>query len=60
MIDTSNLPLIRRCMEKAAEFDMTGDKEKASYWFDLAMKAEAKYAKHDYLTTDEYYRKKNA
>ncbi len=59
MVDTYNLPLVKRCVDKAAEFDMAGDKEKAAYWFDLAMKAEAKYAKHDYLTADDYYRKKH-
>jgi hypothetical protein len=47
-------------MEKAAEFEKAGDTIQSAYWFDLAMKAEEKYAKHDYLTADEYYRKKHA
>jgi hypothetical protein len=53
--DESQLPLIRRCMERSAEFEAAGDTANANKWFELAMKAEAYYAKHDNKIAEDYY-----
>jgi len=57
-MDTSHLPLIQRCMEKAEEYEKAGDSDNAIKYLALAEKAEQLYAKHDYKTAEEYYRSK--
>jgi len=53
--DESQLPLIKRCMERSAEFEAAGDITNANKWFELAMKAEAYYAKHDNKMAEDYF-----
>jgi hypothetical protein len=58
-MDTSHLPLVKKCMDKATMYEDQGDKVNAEKWFNLAIKAEAYYAKQDYKTADEYYKDKH-
>jgi hypothetical protein len=58
-MDTSELPLVKKCVEKSSEAEAKGDKIGSEEWFRLAMLAEAKYAKQDYKTADQYYKDKN-
>lgn len=58
-MDTSNLPLVKRCTEKAEEFEILGDSANADKWLELAMKAEIYYSKQNYQTAEEYYKGKN-
>ena len=55
MADTSHLPLIKNCMDKSAAFEAAGDKPNADKWFELAMKAEAYYAKQNNQIADDFY-----
>ena len=54
-MDTSHLPLIKRCMENAHEFEKVGDTVNAEKWLILAMKAESYYSKQDNKIADDYY-----
>jgi hypothetical protein len=58
-MDTSHLPMIKRCMELAEEAEKAGNTSKAEEWLLLAEKAEAYYAKQDYKTVREYYKDKH-
>jgi hypothetical protein len=58
-MDTYHLPLIKHCVDKSAAYEAAGDKENAAKWFDLAILAEAYYAKQNNQTADEYYKEKN-
>lgn len=55
-MDTSNLPLIRRCMDNASKCEAAGDTEKANEWLELSIKAEAYYATKGYKTLEERYK----
>ena len=55
-MDTSELPLVKRCMDKADEFEKAGDMVKAEEWLNFATKAEAYYSKQGYKTADELYK----
>ena len=54
-MDTSELPLVKRCMERSAEFEQAKDTANANKWFELAMKAEAYYAKQDNKIAEDFY-----
>lgn len=58
-MDTSHLPMIQRCMEKAEEYEKAGDADNALKFLALAEKAEIYYSKQNYKTADEYYRELN-
>jgi hypothetical protein len=58
-MDTSHLPLIQRCMEKAEEYEKAGDSENALKFLELAEKAEIYYSKQNYKTADVYYKELN-
>jgi len=55
MEDSSQLPLIKRCMERSVEFESIGDTVNAEKWFNLSLKAEAYYAKHDNKIAEDYF-----
>ena len=55
MEDSSQLPLIKRCMERSAEFEAAGDTTNANKWFELAMKAESYYSKQDNKMAEDFY-----
>ena len=42
-------------MERSAEFEAADDPTNANKWFELALKAEAYYAKHDNKIAEDYY-----
>jgi hypothetical protein len=54
-MEPSELPLIKKAMTKASEYEATGDQINADIWFDLALKADAYYAKQGYKTAWELY-----
>jgi len=55
-MDISELPLVKKCMDKAAEYEAAGDIINAEKWLDFATKEEAYYAKQNYKTADELYK----
>lgn len=57
-MDTSELPLVKRCMERSEEYSKTGDTINSEKWFNLALLAEEYYKKQDYKTIDEIIREK--
>lgn len=54
-MERSELPLIKRCMERAEEFEKAGDSINAEKWLGLAEKAEIYYSKQEWKTAEEYY-----
>jgi hypothetical protein len=58
-MDTSHLPLIQRCMEKAEEYEKIGDTINANKFLELAEKAEIYYSKQNYKIASEYYKEIN-
>jgi hypothetical protein len=54
-MERNELPLIKRCMERAEEFEKDGDTANAEKWLGLAEKAEQYYEKQGWKTADELY-----
>ena len=54
-MERNELPLIKRCMERAEEFEKAGDSANAEKWLGLAEKAEKYYEKQNWQTTEEFY-----
>lgn len=50
------LPLIKKALLRAEEYEKAGDTANAEKWYDLAMKADAYYAKQNYMIAEEYYK----
>jgi hypothetical protein len=57
-MDTSELPLVKNCIEKSNTFDVAGDKVNSEKWFNLALLAEEYYKKQGYKVIDEILREK--
>jgi hypothetical protein len=57
-MDTSELPLVKNCMNKAAEYESVGDKVNAEKWFRLAVLAEKYYSEQSYKTMEEIFKEK--
>jgi hypothetical protein len=57
-MDTSELPLVKNCIEKSNAFDVAGDKPNSEKWFNLALLAEEHYKKQDYKVVDEIIKEK--
>ena len=55
-MERNELPLIKRCIERAEEFEKAGDHLNAEKWLGLAEKAEIYYSKQDWKTAEEYYK----
>ena len=54
-MDRNELPLIKRCIERAEEFEKAGDLVNAEKWLGLAEQAEKYYEKRNWQTSEEYY-----
>jgi hypothetical protein len=52
------LPLIKRALLRAEEYETAGDTANAEKWYNLAMKADAYYAKQNYMTYEDYLKSK--
>jgi len=57
-MDTSELPLVKKAMLRAEEFEKAGDTVNAEKWLLLGEKAEIYYSKQDYKLAEEYYKEK--
>ena len=57
-MERSELPLIKRCFERAEEFEKAGDNVNAEKWLGLAEEAEKYYEKQCWKTADELYKDK--
>ena len=55
-MERNELPLIKRCMERAEEFEKAGDNTNVEKWLGLAEKAEKYYEKQDWKTANELYK----
>ena len=55
-MERNELPLIKRCIERAEEFEKAGDTPNAEKWLGLAEKAEIYYSKQNWQTAQEYYK----
>ena len=52
------LPLIKKALLRAEEYEKAGDTLNAEKWYNLAMKADAYYAKQNYMTHEDYLKSK--
>jgi len=57
-MERNELPLIKRCFERAEEFEKVGDPTNAEKWLGLAEKAEKYYEKQGWKTADELFKDK--
>lgn len=58
-MDTSELPLVKKTMLRAEEFEKAGDNPNAEKWLLLGEKAEKYYSKQDYKLAEEWYKDKD-
>jgi hypothetical protein len=58
-MDISELPLMKKCLNKSEECEKVGDTVGANYWLEMAVKVEIYYSKQDYKTASEYYKDKH-
>lgn len=54
-MERNELPLIKRCIERAEEFEKAGDSANAEKWLLLGEKAEKYYEKQNWQTAEELY-----
>ena len=54
-MERNELPLIKQCIERAEEFEKSGDNVNAEKWLNLAERAEKYYEKQNWQTAEEFY-----